>query len=382
VVVGAEPHAPYDRPPLSKKVLAGDWEPDRIALRKPDDLATLEVDWRLGIRAVGLDPARRVVVLAGGDEPARTELAYDGLILATGASPRRIPGQPDGAFVLRSLDDSLGLRAQLAAGGRRVVVIGAGFIGLEAAATARNLGNEVVVLEGAEAPLMRGLGVEMGRAVTACHADHGVEIRCGVSVDSIDVGPPGSGTGAVVLGDGSSVPADVVLVGIGVAPATDWLAGSGLELRDGIVCDETLAVRGAAGLYAAGDVARWPNPLFEEEMRVEHWTNAAEQGALAASNLLAVASGDAPTAYAPVPFFWSDQYDRRIQFLGRAGAEDEVRIVSGSVEERKFLALYGRGGRLRGALGLNVPKLVMPYRRLLEARATWDEALAHAASLG
>jgi NADPH-dependent 2,4-dienoyl-CoA reductase/sulfur reductase-like enzyme len=387
VVVGDEPHAPYDRPPLSKKVLAGEWEPDRIALRKPDDMASLEVTWRLGTRAVALDPDRRVVtVAAAADRDATEELGYDGLVIATGAVPRRLPGQPAAAYVLRSLDDALALRARFAPGGQRVVVIGAGFIGLEAAATARALGNEVIVLEGADAPLVRGLGAEMGRAVTACHADHGVEIRCGVSVASIELGTSGSGsgsgTGAVVLGDGTAVPADVVLVGIGVAPATDWLAGSGLEVRDGVVCDETLAVRGVTGIVAAGDVARWPNPLFDEEMRVEHWTNAAEQGALAASNLLAVAAGRPAEVYAPVPFFWSDQYDRRVQFLGRASAEDEVRIVSGSVEERRFLALYGREGRLRGALGLNSPKLVMPYRRLLAARATWDEALAHAASQG
>ncbi len=385
VVVGDEPHVPYDRPPLSKKVLSGEWEPDRITLRKPDDLAALEVTWRLGTRAVALDPVRRVLSVAevdGERDGATEELGYDGLVIATGAVPRRLPGQPDAAFVLRSLDDSLALRARLAPGGQRVVVIGAGFIGLEAAATARTLGNEVVVLEGASAPLMRGLGAEMGRAVTACHADHGVEIRCGVTVASIEVGAPGSGIGSVVLGDGSVIPADVVLVGVGVAPATDWLVGSGLELRDGVVCDEHLAVLGAPGVVAAGDVARWPNSLFDEEMRVEHWTNAAEQGALAASNLVAAAAGRPLEPYAPVPFFWSDQYDRRIQFLGRAAAEDEVRIVSGSVEERRFLALYGREGRLRGALGLNVPKLVMPYRRLLAARASWDEALAHAASQG
>lgn len=376
VVIGAETHLPYDRPPLSKKLLAGAWEPDRISLRTPDDMDALDVGWRLGTPAVGLDTSRRLVHLGDGGE-----VPYDGLVLACGALPRMLPDVPTGAtpFVtaLRTLDDALALRRHLADGGRRVVVIGAGFIGLEVAATARGLANTVTVLEGAPAPLMRALGAEMGAAVAACHGDHGVEIRCGVSVAGI-------GAHGVRLADGDVIAADVVVVGIGVVPATDWLAGSGLELRDGVVCDEMLAAvtvaGGSPGVFAAGDVARWRNPLFDEEMRVEHWTNAAEQGAAAAGNLLALAEGRPPVAYAPVPFFWSDQYDRRIQFLGRCDAGDDVRVVVGSVDDRQFVALFGRAGRLRGVLGLNMPRLVMPYRRLLAERASWDDALAHAAS--
>jgi NADPH-dependent 2,4-dienoyl-CoA reductase/sulfur reductase-like enzyme len=371
-VVGAEPHLPYDRPPLSKKLLAGEWEHDRIALRKPDDVGSLGVTWTLGVAASRLDPDRQVVHLTDG-----TEVAYDGLVIATGSRPRRLPGQPDHprVVVLRTVDDALALRAQLVDGSSRVVVIGAGFIGLEVAATARSLGNEVLVLEGAPAPLVRGLGDEMGRAVTAAHGDHGVEIRCDVSVAAITADDGGA---QVQLGDSTIEAADVVVVGVGVEPVTDWLAGSGLELRDGVVCRPTLAT-GIPHVYAAGDVARWHNELFDEEMRVEHWTNAAEQGAVAASNLLAAERGDAEAAYRPVPFFWSDQYDRRIQFLGRSGADDDVRVVSGSVDDRQFVALYGRSGRLRGALGLNSPRLVMPYRKLLLAGASWDDALAHAA---
>jgi NADPH-dependent 2,4-dienoyl-CoA reductase/sulfur reductase-like enzyme len=368
-VIGAEPHLPYDRPPLTKKLLAGEWEPDRIVLRKPDAMDSLGAEWRLGTTAVALDTATQRLTLAAGDT-----VAYDGLIVATGASPRRLPGEHDHPHLVdvRTLDDSLRLRELIAGGGASVVVVGAGFIGLEVAATARRLGNDVVVLEAAPAPLIRGLGAEMGRAVTAIHADEGVPVRCDVTVAAIT--PTG-----VELADGSVAPADVVVIGIGVAPATAWLEGSGLTLRDGVVCDETLWT-GAPRVWAAGDVARWTNPLFDEEMRVEHWTNAAEQGALAAGNLLATARDEAPTAYAPVPFFWSDQYDHRVQFLGRAGPDDEVRVVAGSVEDRKFLALYLRAGRLRGALGLNVPRLVMPYRKLLEGRATADEALEHASA--
>ncbi len=170
----------------------------------------------------------------------------------------------------------------------------------------------------------------------------------------------------------------MVVVGIGVAPATEWLLGSGLQLGDGVVCDESL--RAAAGIYAAGDCARWVNGLFGEageEMRVEHWTNAAEQGAAAALNLLAELSGEATTPYAPVPFFWSDQFDSRIQFVGRAHGDDEVQVVAGDVDGN-FVALYGHGGRLRGVLGVNMPRAVMPYRRLLATRASWEQALEHA----
>jgi NADPH-dependent 2,4-dienoyl-CoA reductase/sulfur reductase-like enzyme len=369
-VVGDEPHLPYDRPPLSKRLLAGEWEADRIVLRKPDDMAALDVTWRLGATATGLDLGRRQVRL---DDD--TAIAFDGAVLATGARARRLPGQDahPHLVVLRSLDDSLDLRERIAGGGRRVVVIGAGFIGLEVAATARALGSDVLVLEGGPAPLMRGLGRDMGHAVAAVHADHGVEVRCGVSVE-------GFAPGAVLIDGGWHEPADVVVVGIGVTPATEWLADSGLALNDGVVCHAHLST-GAPLVYAAGDIVRWYNELFDEEMRVEHWTNAAEQGAAAASNLLAEDTGQRPTPYAPVPFFWSEQYDRRIQFLGRAHAHHEVRVVLGSVEQRQFVALYGDGRRLRGVLGMNSPRQVMPFRNLLMERVAWDAALAHALTL-
>jgi NADPH-dependent 2,4-dienoyl-CoA reductase/sulfur reductase-like enzyme len=216
----------------------------------------------------------------------------------------------------------------------------------------------------------------MGSAIGSIHGDQGVDIRCGVQVAAIE----GDGTrvSGVRLGDGSLVDADVVLVGIGVVPNTGWLVGSGLELRDGVVCDATLNA-GVPGVYAAGDLVRWPNGLFGEEMRVEHWTTASEQGAAAASNLLAVSRGEEATPFETVPFFWSDQFDARIQYLGRGSEHDEVRVVAGSVQDRRFMALYGRDGRLRAALGVSMPKMVMPMRRLLAERATWDDALAFAA---
>jgi NADPH-dependent 2,4-dienoyl-CoA reductase/sulfur reductase-like enzyme len=258
-------------------------------------------------------------------------------------------------------------------------VIGAGFIGLEVAATAAQGGCAVTVLEGAPAPLMRGLGSEMGEVVARVHARHGVDVRCGVQVAQIE-GEDGRATG-VRLGSGEHVAADVIVVGIGVSPTTGWLEGSGLELRDGVVCTESL--RAAPGIYAAGDCARWVNNLFGdagEEMRVEHWTNAAEQGSAAAKNLLAEIAGEEPTPYAPVPFFWSDQFDSRIQFVGRAHGDDEVRVVAGDVDGN-FMAMYGHNGRLRGVLGVNMPKPVMRMRKLLAERASWDDAVAHATAL-
>jgi len=376
VVIGDEIHRPYDRPPLSKKLLSGEWDPDRIHLRQPDIFEDLDVEWRLGNAAVALDLVTRSVTLANGES-----VSFDGLLIATGARPRRLAGHEEFGHVheLRTLDDALALRAEIAPGGRRVVVIGAGFIGLEAAATAKARGNDVVVLEGASAPLIRGLGAQMGEAIAELHRDHGVDVRVDVRLDGLT-------DDGVRLADGELVPADVVVVGIGVAPVTDWLEGSGLQLRDGVVCNEFLNALHedgsvVAGVFAAGDVARWPNSLFDEEMRVEHWTNAAEQGAHAATNLRHLAAAEPMVAYAPLPFFWSDQFEHRIQFLGRASADDEIRVVAGSIEDKKFLALFGRHGRLHGALGVNAPRWVMPTRKLFLDRATWAEALTATSGL-
>ena len=365
-IVGGEPHQPYDRPPLSKELLAGAWEVDRVALRPREHLDQLDLDWRLGRRATSLDPGADVLHLDDG-----ATLAFDGLVVATGAAPRSIPGTPplDGIWTLRTLDDCLGLRADLERS-PTVAVVGAGFIGAEVAATCHGRGLDVTVIEAMPVPLERALGVEMGGACASVHSDHGVSVRYGVGVAGFE----GSGrVERVVLADGSSVEADVVVVGIGVAPVTGWLEGSGVELRDGVVCDATCASVSRPNVVAAGDVARWHNPLFGEDMRVEHWDNAVAQGRAAGRRLL-----DGPTAepFAPVPYFWSDQYDVKIQFAGRLG--DEVRVVDGSIEERKFAALYGRAGRLVGVLGMNRPRLVMQFRRLIAAQASWEEALAGA----
>ena len=363
-LIGAESHLPYDRPPLSKQVLAGEWEPDRAALTDAEELDTDGIEVRLGLRATALDLTSRELTVHTGET-----IAFDGLIIATGARCRTMPGTEglSGVHVLRSLDDCLALRADFEATPQRVVVVGAGFIGAEVAATARGRGLEVTLVEALPTPLSRVLGDEMGRVCAEVHRDHGVDLRTAVGVDSLE----GDGrVERVVLSDGSTVDADVVVVGIGVIPNTGWLEGSGLQVGDGVLCDASCVA--ADRVAAAGDVARWPNELFGETMRVEHWDNAAQQGAHAARSLLDAAVGP----FTPVPWFWSDQYDRKIQLAGRVRGDDAVRVVAGSVEERRFAAIYGRAGRITGVLGFNRPRHVMRYRALIEQRASFDEALA------
>ncbi len=366
-MIGDEDRLPYDRPPLSKQILAGEWPPDRAPLADDESLAELELDWRLGLRATGLDLDSRQVRVADGPP-----VGFDGLVIATGARCRTIGGADglDGVHTLRTLDDCLAIRAALTASPQRVVVVGAGFIGAEVAATAREMGFDVTMVEVAPVPFERVLGEAMGRVLADVHRDHGVDVRTGVGVDRI-VG--GDRVERVELGDGTSLEADVVVVGVGVVPNTDWLEGSGLTLDDGVVCDQTCLA--APGVVAAGDVARWPNAAFDEVMRVEHWDNAVEQGVHAARRLL----GGQPERYRPIPWFWSDQFDRKIQLAGRTRPDDIVEIVTGSVEERRFAAAYGRAGRLMGILGFNRPRHVMQYRGLIAQGASWDDAMAFAA---
>jgi 3-phenylpropionate/trans-cinnamate dioxygenase ferredoxin reductase component len=366
LLVGAEKHLPYDRPPLSKELIQGRWDVDRIALRKrPYEELGLEL--RLGTRATRLDVGARLLTLDDG-----TREPFDALLIATGASPRRLRGQPalEGVFLLRSLDDSLALRAALERQ-PRVAVIGAGFIGAEVAASCRARGLEVTVIEPLPTPLGRVFGPEIGRVCADLQRAHGVDLRCGIGVEAIH------GAGRVerlVLSDGTHLEADVVVVGIGAAPETGWLEGSGLALDDGVVCDSYCSA--APGIFAAGDVARWHNPLFDERMRIEHWSNAVEQGSYVAERLAGSDLGAEP--FAPVPFFWSDQYDVKIQFAGRLRGDDAVRVVAGSLEARKFTALYGRAGRLTGVLCFSRPRDLAKYRRLIAERADFAATVAAA----
>ncbi len=369
-LIGAEPHLPYDRPPLSKEILRGEWEPERIALR-PRGYHDLELDLRLGRRARALDLATRRLELDDGER-----LEWDGLVIATGASPRTLPGAAplDNVHLLRTLDDALALRSALERT-PRVLVVGAGFIGAEVAASCRRRGLEVTVVEPLRVPLERALGPELGEHVARLHREEGVDLRCGIGVSALEGERQVRG---VRLVDGTRLPADVVVIGVGVAPETAWLEGSGLTLENGVVCDDTGTA--APQVVAAGDVARWRHPLFDESVRVEHWTNAVEQGVHAARRLLLGA--DAAGAFARVPFFWSDQYDVKIQLAGLPGADDQVRIVHGDPASRRFVALYGRAGRLRAALAFNNPRRLLAWRRRIGERLAFDKALELAKSEG
>jgi 3-phenylpropionate/trans-cinnamate dioxygenase ferredoxin reductase subunit len=383
-VVGDELHQPYDRPPLSKEVLAGEWEPDRIALTvaDPGGLDALGLDWQLGVRAVGLDLHQRRVLVAGG-----AQIPFDGLVIATGASPRMLPGcgEMPGVHTLRTLDDCLAIRAALDAGLQRVVVVGAGFIGAEVAATCRGRGLDVTLVEALPVPLERAVGQEVGAQMAEVHRDHGVDVRLGVGVDRFE---GADRVERVHLADGSTVAADVVVVGVGVAPNTGWLERSGVPIDNGVVCDATCLV--VPGVVAAGDVACWPSPRFGRVVRVEHWDNAIAMGEHAGQRVLAELDGAAPAAsgeshgpaglepYDPVPWFWSDQYDRKIQLAGLASGADEMVVVDGSFDERRFAAIYRHGDRICGVLAMNRPRQVVGYRALIERNASWDEALAEA----
>ncbi|MFF4273708.1 NAD(P)/FAD-dependent oxidoreductase [Streptomyces sp. NPDC001536] len=355
-LVGDEPLVPYDRPPLSKQLLSGEWQPERLDLRTPADLAALGLDLRLGVPATGLELTERTVSLADG-----SAVPYDGLILATGVRPRRLPGE--GAHVLRTLDDALTLRDRLGPG-QRLVVVGAGFLGAEAAAVAWRLGAEVTLLEPAPVPLAHAVGTEVGQVLSQAHLDRGVNLRCGVTVTEVT-------EDGVRLASGEVIEADEVLVAVGSLPNTEWLDGSGLTVGDGVVCDEYCEA--ARNVYAAGDVARWYNPLFGTSMRIEHRTNAAEQGMAAARNLL---DPEARKPFAPVPYFWSDQYDMKIQAYGFLRGHDEVAVVEGDLSERRFVAVYRTGDRVSGALTVGMPpKAIRLWRQAIVTGAAWNETV-------
>jgi 3-phenylpropionate/trans-cinnamate dioxygenase ferredoxin reductase subunit len=355
VVIGEERHTPYDRPPLSKDFLKGDVEADALALGDADEYEDLDVQWLLGERAVRLDPVARTVTLTGG-----RQVRTNGVVVATGASARMLPGTEGlaGVHTLRTLDDAQALRAELLDGLPRVVVIGAGFIGAEVASTAHRLGLHVTVVEALDVPLERQLGREMGLVCSSLHSDHGVRLLCGTGVAGL-VGE-GRVTG-VRLADGRVLPADIVVVGVGVRPATDWLAGSGVQVDDGVVCDAGCST-GVPGVVAVGDVARCPNPFTGRHARIEHWSNATEQAKTAARTLLTGVSAPAPLT---APYFWSDQYRVRIQVAGYVAPGAEPEVVEGDVDSRTFTAVYRREGVPVAVLSVNQPKFFNRLRRTL-----------------
>jgi NADPH-dependent 2,4-dienoyl-CoA reductase/sulfur reductase-like enzyme len=356
-LVGDESHAPYDRPPLTKQVLRGEWEPERTALREPGDLAALGLDERRATSAVGLDLANRSINLSTGER-----LGFDAVVIATGVRPRHLPGLAAtgdgtvaGLHTLRTLGDALRLRSRLGPG-RQLVIIGGGFLGTEAAAAARMAGAQVTLVTPAPELLSSALGELVGSVLSEVHRDHGVDLQTGMAAVGM-VTEDGRATG-VRLGDGSVLRADDVLVAIGSLPNTEWLAGSGLPVDDGLACDQYCAA--APGVYGAGDVARWDHPLYGD-VRIEHRTNAAEQGVAAARNLL---GHEVP--FAPVPYFWSDQYDLKIQAYGHLSGHEEAAVIDGSPFEGRFLTAYRTGGRLSGVAAVGMPpKALLPWRAKL-----------------
>ncbi|WP_181772437.1 NAD(P)/FAD-dependent oxidoreductase [Amycolatopsis pittospori] len=342
-VLGAESHLPYDRPPLSKQVLAGLWEPSRTRLRPAERLSTLDVEFVLGDAAVSLDVRERTVRTASG-----RALTADEIVLATGLRPRTLPDQDGlaGVHVLRTLDDALALRADLLSCSRAVVV-GDGVLGTEIAASAAEMGVAVTLAGPQAAPLAAQFGPVVSELLAELHTERGVGLRLGSAVAGLD-SRDGRVTG-VRLETGEVLPADVVVVAFGAAPATEWLEGSGLALANGIVCDTRC--RAAEHVYAVGDVARWHHETLDVALRLENRTNATEQ----AGHVAGVILGD-DRPYTPVPYFWTDQFDTKIHVHGTLSADAEVSIVEGDPAGRRFVAQYRRHGAVTGVLGWNMPK--------------------------
>jgi NADPH-dependent 2,4-dienoyl-CoA reductase/sulfur reductase-like enzyme len=369
IVVGEEKHDPYDRPPLSKDFLAGRQEVADLSLTIPTDGA-LHLEWRLGERAIALrtEQTGYAVELEGGES-----VTCDGVVIATGARARQLPGSGGadgrlrGVHTLRTLDDALALREELVPGAR-LIVVGGGFIGAEIASTARELGAEVCLVEVAATALAGPLGTELGAVFAELHVGRGVTVLAGVGVEALIAA--GDRVGGVRLADGRELPADVVLVGIGSIPNTEWLAGSGIvgagpdgDLRGGVLITEGGATN-LPGVVATGDCAATHSPFAGGVVRHEHWTNAMQHPALAAATLLGVPAPKRP-ATAGVPYFWSDQYGLRLQFAGHRREGDVVEVVEGDLASLSFVAVYRRDGEPVAVLGMGQPKVFGRWRREL-----------------
>lgn len=363
VLIGDEAHRPYDRPPLSKQVLSGVWEAERTYFRAAEELDRKAIAHRHGTRATGLERADDggVVLCADGSrEP------YDELVIATGARARRVEEWAlPGVQTLRTLEDV----AELIRAFRyrpRVTVVGGGFIGAEVASAARGQDLEVTLLEALPAPLSRVLGQHVGEACARLYERAGVAVRAGVTVAGVE----GSDrVEAVRLADGTRVPSDLVVVGIGAVPNVEWLHGSGLEIDDGIVCDGS--GRAADHVRAVGDVARWYHPVFDERIRVEHWTHATEQ----AHHVAGILAGGPDVPLAAVPYVWSDQFGVKIQIAGRPSADAAFVLASGDPDRGRFVGVYVDSGVMIGAVAFNSPKAIAKARRLIADRAAFGPAL-------
>lgn len=342
-LIGAEPHLPYDRPPLSKKRPPA-WE--SVALLPEAAIGKLDLELHLGRCAVALDPAARSLTLADG-----TALAWDACVLATGVEPVRLPG----ALVLRDLEDAQRIEAVLQRA-RQVVVVGAGVLGCELAALARSAGVAVSVVDPQAGPMLERLGPLVSARLRHLHEERGVAFRLGCGLAAIEGGEAGGYR--VTLSDGTTLEADAVLASVGCRPAVGWLAGSGVPLDNGVRCDAFC--QALPGVYAAGDLASWYNPRYRRQMRIEHRLNATEQGMAAAANLLG-----ARQAFDPIPFFWTDQYEAKIQVHGLIGADCEIDVLAEDGANGGLLVAYSRNGVIEGVLGWNMIRPLRSARSLI-----------------
>ncbi|MFT4043361.1 MAG: FAD-dependent oxidoreductase [Gordonia sp. (in: high G+C Gram-positive bacteria)] len=351
-VVGAEKWLPYDRPPLSKQVLAGTWDIERTQLRAPDALDDLNAVFLLDDPVVSLDSVRRHALTESG-----RELGAETIVIATGVRARTLPGQDglDGVFAIRTRDDALALRARFAEK-PRVVVVGEGVLGVEAAATANSLGLDVTVVGPLAHPMLAQIGPLVGAALGRVHAEHGVRLRLGAGVARLSHSD--GKVNGVILADGEELPADVVVVAIGSIPETEWLADSGVTLDNGIVCDSYC--RAAESIYAVGDVCRWYDESRGAHIRLENRTNATDQAAAVAAAIVGSAQ-----PYTPIPYFWTDQYDIKIQVHGVITPDADVEIVDGSLDEGRFVAAYRTNGYVTAVLGWRMPKQSRLRRQLI-----------------
>jgi NADPH-dependent 2,4-dienoyl-CoA reductase/sulfur reductase-like enzyme len=368
-LVGDELHQPYDRPPLSKQVLAGSWSEERALLHR-GDLAELDVSVHLGRAVIGVDST--AVHLDDG-----SQLPYHALVVATGVRPRRLPGQPDhpDLHVLRTLDDCRALRDSMSRA-RSLLVVGAGFIGAEVAATARMAGLQVTMLEALPVPFARALGEQMGQLCAQLQTDHGVTVRCGVPL----VGFADSDSGVTAqLADGTMVRADCGVVGVGTMIDDGWLAGLEIPTAAGLLCDTAGLVEGTGNVYAVGDIAAWRHPTVGDRPRIEHWTSATEQAAVVSQRL----AGKAITRQADiVPYFWSDQYGLTLQLIGRCDLATSVEVLHDPGAVKGTVAGYFAGNhRLVAVLAFHAPRLLNRYRRMVAVGASRHEVWSAAAEL-
>ncbi|AZG45959.1 NAD(P)/FAD-dependent oxidoreductase [Gordonia insulae] len=349
-VIGDEPHMPYDRPPLSKQILEGVWTPDRAQLRSDDMIAKLDAEFVLGEEAVALDVAERRVTSRSG-----REFVADAVVIATGVRPRELSGQAgvDGVFVMRSLEDSMNLRRRLL-DQPKVVVVGEGVLGAEVSATARKMGAEVTMTGPQPRPMSLQIGTMASQVLADVHTENGVRLRLGVGV--AELVHEANVVRGVRLATGEVLEAEAVVVSIGSVPATAWLADSGLTLDNGVVCNSNCAA--AQSIYAVGDVSRWYHNSLGRHFRLENRTNATDQSAVVADDILGVEHH-----YEPIPYFWTDQFDVKIQVHGAISADATPQIVEGDISARRFVATYRTDGRVTGVLGWNMPKQTRLHRQ-------------------